>query len=504
MSRQAILFTLLVALFCACQTTEPSITIEVKPEVVLLFENPPIYNDPHLNNSGDGDRVDDESGIIYVDFNGEVNSFNPASSMVDTLVIPTYKGYAEVEHYYRILESVEFVFAAGDTIIISYDDKKYPIARSLTTPYREYNMGSISSRWRLSNGFSCYGLLRSWYNIVLREKAPISLVETYNQFFPDKNTLIDNYKVANEQVISYLNQMKTDTLYRNMMLAIQNRRNQLVDEQLINLNRSALHQNIDSEDRILFQLVAKLQRQVTDKHIMSLFYHRDVLEPLVKAYCNVYGVPCNYSRSGGVGVTIDNRTSFDAIAGASLDSMSKRILLRKVLNVLGDIELSDKTTYYEKYTKITGDSLILKELKSSYREEYQNENLILESPQGQTITLEKVIASCRDSIVYVEFWSAGNAASIKEIDDMAWLRKRFRNRPVAFVAITFDTVGWRRAIKRYAISGQHYVVTNTRASKFVRDLELYEVPRYIIYDKQGEIVNQRAPKPSRVELSKYL
>ena len=71
-------------------------------KVVVIFEDCPIQTSTNIFNSSlshIGDRT-----ITFVDENGDRVDFDPRQMGRDTLEIPTFLGYAEMQHMYQVLE----------------------------------------------------------------------------------------------------------------------------------------------------------------------------------------------------------------------------------------------------------------------------------------------------------------------------------------------------------------------------------------------------------------
>ena len=67
-----------------------------------------------------------EKTISYVDADGQLVKYNPRSMGADTLVIPTYGGYAELMHLYAVEESIFWLLKGGDTVLVTVGAKGRP------------------------------------------------------------------------------------------------------------------------------------------------------------------------------------------------------------------------------------------------------------------------------------------------------------------------------------------------------------------------------------------
>ena len=69
---------------------------------------------------------------------------------------------------------------------------------------------------------------------------------------------------------------------------------------------------------------------------------------------------------------------------------------------------------------------------------------------------------------------------------------------------------WKMAVEQEGLSEvpDNFFITNPKNSKMLEKLKLELIPRYIIFDKQGNIVEKNAPRPSDKQVTttidKYL
>lgn len=150
---------------------------------------------------------------------------------------------------------------------------------------------------------------------------------------------------------------------------------------------------------------------------------------------------------------------------------------------------------------------------NSYRWRTTGQNSLSLENEGDTI-LNYLRNKYKGYVQYLTIWRTWWPTNrfINIID----LNKKFENKNVAFVYLCYysDKIEWGKIINKYKLSGEHIFLTNDQSVSLAKVFNLMEVnPRYVIMDKNGTIVNDRAPLPDSnpkiqnnliTELNKYL
>jgi hypothetical protein len=63
---------------------------------------------------------------------------------------------------------------------------------------------------------------------------------------------------------------------------------------------------------------------------------------------------------------------------------------------------------------------------------------------------------------------------------------------------------WRDMSLKHRIAENNYLILNSRSSEFINQTKLEAIPRYMIYDRNGQLIHQDAPGPDQKEAFEIL
>lgn len=73
-----------------------------------------------------------------------------------------------------------------------------------------------------------------------------------------------------------------------------------------------------------------------------------------------------------------------------------------------------------------------------------------------------------------------------------------------FISIEENARNWKKAAKKLNLVENNFLLQNRfYTSTLVKELKLDFLPRYIIIDKKGNVVNHNAPKPTEEIISNF-
>ncbi|MBR5491550.1 MAG: TlpA family protein disulfide reductase [Alistipes sp.] len=454
--------------------------------VTIIFQNAPQQNSSEYFR---GLRRNPEYTIAYVDTLLHKNFYIPKNIGYDTLSIPAKYGFVEILHRYNLIEDVPYLLIAGDSVLFTYDEYNRPNIKSLKSEAntRIYNVLWSDPRSIQSNGYSINAILNESrfgqaYKLIKEGKTPQVLINElgYDKLYCNLDSLQQVYLQYTESI-----KLKFDTL---------------VSSGVISKNHADYY----------FCKIGLKQQSVDD------VIQNDSLKYYISNYTLLLSNRHNYTKAPK-GTKAPQL--FDLIAAdSSLQTTTRNIMLRETLYGIQNTGWTPYppqlvAKYEEKYRQITGDSL-------SYNKTINNKNtiseysadLLLKNFNGEEFKWQNVINKYKGKVIYVDFWASWCTPCRAEMPEAKQLRESYKDKDVVFVylAVNDKEQNWRQAVKDCQTDylGDNYFVSNTSTANLLKEIKFNTIPRLLLYDKNGKLVDTDAPRPSSEQIQplidKYL
>ena len=131
-----------------------------------------------------------------------------------------------------------------------------------------------------------------------------------------------------------------------------------------------------------------------------------------------------------------------------------------------------------------------------------------DSPTFEFYDIENNLVSLSDlkgKIVYVDIWATWCSFCVKEIPFLNKLEKEFKDKEIQFVSICKNDKKeyWMKMVNEKKTGGIQLFAPDNNNS-FFKEYVVQAVPRFILIDKYGKIIDINAKRPSDPELRKLL
>lgn len=121
---------------------------------------------------------------------------------------------------------------------------------------------------------------------------------------------------------------------------------------------------------------------------------------------------------------------------------------------------------------------------------------------GGTTSLEDL----KGKYIYIDVWATWCGPCKREIPFLKEVEKTYHGKNIEFVSISVDKQKdyekWRVMVKEKELGGIQLFADNSFKSKFVKDYAINGIPKFILIDPSGNIVDANAPRPSNKRLIK--
>ncbi len=124
---------------------------------------------------------------------------------------------------------------------------------------------------------------------------------------------------------------------------------------------------------------------------------------------------------------------------------------------------------------------------------------------GEEVPLE----SLKGKSVYVDVWATWCGPCKREIPSLKELEKTYHgNDDIVFMSVSIDKMKdkekWLNMVEEKELSGVQLMADNDWKSSICEDYAIRGIPRFILIDKDGNILDKNAPRPSSSEIKEVL
>ena len=197
---------------------------------------------------------------------------------------------------------------------------------------------------------------------------------------------------------------------------------------------------------------------------------------------------------------------FDYIQNDNINQSLKELLAYKYGK--RQLKYSDKLDLtYKKINSFLVNETYIKSIETEY-ESLKKIEKGQASPNFEFADINDKIISLnqlRGKVVYIDIWATWCRPCIVELTHMEKIIKEFENEDIEFVSICYKDKyeNWTKMLEEKKLPGIQLFAEDPK-SNFFQDYKVQGIPRYILIDKQGNIINANAGRPSMPHTSKII
>ena len=114
------------------------------------------------------------------------------------------------------------------------------------------------------------------------------------------------------------------------------------------------------------------------------------------------------------------------------------------------------------------------------------------------------LSDFRGSIVYIDVWASWCAPCIREAPHFKQLISDYADQDIQFVGISLDCPehvnSWKEALLEHQLDGIQLIADSCFESSIAQDYFINSIPRFILVDENGGVIDIDAPRPSSTEI----
>jgi thiol-disulfide isomerase/thioredoxin len=214
--------------------------------------------------------------------------------------------------------------------------------------------------------------------------------------------------------------------------------------------------------------------------------------------------------------TLKTKLNFDQIAAISDPFVLAIFLTRLLREKLDNTQLVNINALIPRYQKVVKDNpikrLFLKDYQLAYDVLYNSklsDKSILRDakklPANEMV--KSILEQYKGKVVYLDIWATWCVPCLMEMKNSKKLRERFVGKDVVFLYLCISSPAestWQRLIAGHNIEGEHYFLSTVQSVELGRRFNIRTVPRYLIFDKNGNVADAEADRPSSAKTQKEI
>ncbi|HEY9115066.1 MAG TPA: TlpA disulfide reductase family protein [Bacteroidales bacterium] len=122
----------------------------------------------------------------------------------------------------------------------------------------------------------------------------------------------------------------------------------------------------------------------------------------------------------------------------------------------------------------------------------------LADAQYANTSLNDVFAKYKGKVIYLDFWASWCNPCRKEMPYSLELQKKYAGKDVVFLYMSTDknAQAWQDMVAQLKLTGMNYRASDAVKQQIYNQFNLQYIPRYVLIDKNGKVVDGNAKRPS--------
>lgn len=413
----------------------------------------------------------------------------PTNRKADSLQIEKVNETIEIVQKYKAVDNLTYLLKAGDEVEVTFEEK-IPIYRLLNRDSKKYDLN---------------------FDVLVREKILNGDISSMTKVDNNMWVLTESPKDFNEIGIKkYQNYQKQKSLEEL-------KKEEEILDSVYNISEISNEYYRYFKNRIKYKTALLLIDELENKEINTLVKNDSLLKFLFyRNFLQGYSksrIEPNFIYND----KIDFKKVYDSINKSNLLTYKEKLYLSShyLETIINDnYSNTEVIEYFDKFiNSYHQENNVINYFKNNFNLQQDLNSLTeLVGLNGSKYNLEDVIKKHSGKIIYVDFWASWCMPCRRTMESSKVLRDYYKDKNVVFIylAINDKIDSWKIANKEDDLNNykETYFITNSKNSKLIDELGINSIPRFLLYDKTGKLVNDNAPRPDskeiKNEINKYL
>jgi len=447
-----------------------------KPNEIVMIFNKRSYAKDTLYSANGSYTIKKDKPIFYTNERTHEKIFLEPHNInkTDTLAIKTNTSLV-INHRYHFYYDSSYKVNVGDTIVFNYPNDAPYVSILNSTKKNDYNVEVD------------YNLSHAVYK---------GAVEFYDEH--DKRFRTQEEKTAYRNVLKKNIIEKEETL--DSLYAL---------KKLSHDYYSFLKTTIHYKNKIIHSDYNTDETELKNDSLLFIQSYRHFLNSFTFKHFDI-----SYSKKGYQNIP-DYLTLYDSIEKSTLFStkIKNYLLYNSTRNIIKNYDQTKITKYFAKFKQEVKDTILVNRILEDFLLDFsslktETADVNLTNLVKERKTLNEVIQSHKGKIIYVDFWASWCVPCREVMPDSKKLIQEYEDKNIVFLFVSIDTnfKSWKKAAKdENIIYYKHSLLAiNYPKANFFRDLQLKTIPRYLIFDADGQLIHKNAPSPKSREIRDLL